>query len=572
MTAVLGLAAAAILASVTSWDEAILHRAMSDELSRSMDSLALPNARRPYYLEYRVRESHVVVLRAEFGALVEDRQEKARRGWVDVRVGTPQFDNTNFLARTGLVGAEGIGLPLEDDYGALRDALWLVTDRAYKLALEQMAQKEAYVENRTVEDYPGDLSPVEATTYLGEHVSLDQDWSRWREVVKDLAAVFKRFPSIQESGVSLLARTTNQHFINSENSHHVKGSGGFLLTAVAHSQCADGMKVADRLTIWWAIGQEPSRDHLFAETEELAERVAALSEAPRGEDYVGPAIITGQGAGEFWAQVMLANLASPRTPLGQASFKGVRREPPLVRKLRRRILPIGIDAYDDPSLDSYEGSRLVGGYPVDDDGVTPSLVHLVEDGRLVGLLMSRIPIQELRVTNGHGRGTGEWVDGQPSNTVIADRDAVPVREMLGKLAELCRAIGLPYGLIVERISPGWWADTGPSGWFGEAWPYEGPGLELLGDPIVAYRVWIDEGRWELVRGLEFADVTVRALKDVLVTGDSCYVHHYLTGPRGSPPRLPASVVAPPILLEEAELRRKDLEEATLPYLAHPSFQ
>jgi hypothetical protein len=31
-------------------------------------------------------------------------------------------------------------------------------------------------------------------------------------------------------------------------------------------------------------------------------------------------------------------------------------------------------------------------------------------------------------------------------------------------------------------------------------------------------------------------------------------------------------VAPPVLLEEAELRRKELEEATIPYLPHPSFQ
>ncbi len=564
---------AVLLASQTSWDSSVLHRAMSDELTRSMDSLALAATEQPYYLEYRVRDWHSFVVRAEFGAVVDDQEDRGRRLWVDLRVGTPEFDNTNFLGRTGVVGAPSVNLSLDDDYGALRNALWLATDGTYKEALEHLAQKEAYAENRTVEDYPGDLSPAEPASVLLEEARIQGDRQAWRDLVVDLSAVFRRYPQIQESGVSLAARATNQHFLNSEGSRHVRGGSGVVLTAVAYGQCNDGMKVGDRVVLWWEFDQEPLPEVLRDQIERLARRVSDLSQAPRAEDYVGPILFTGPGAGEFWAQVMLANLSSPRTPLGLASLGTTGNEAALARKLRRRILPEGIDVFDDPTLESFRGSSLLGGYAVDDDGVLPRRVDLVSEGRLSDLLMSRIPTKDIATTNGHGRGSGRWVDAQPSNTVIVAQDAVPNEDLLRKLRQLCAASELPYGYVVEEASSTWWADAGPSAWYRVSWPYRGSGAAaLLGDPIVTYRIWFEEDRWELVRGLEFTDVTVRTLKDVVSTGDSPHVHHYLTGPRGGPPDLPATVVAPPVLLEEAELRRKELEEATLPYLPHPSFQ
>jgi TldD protein len=568
------LSALAILAAPGApWDASVLHRAMSDELTRNMDSLALAGTEQPYYLEYRVRDWHSVVVRAEFGAVVNDQEDRGRRVWVDLRVGTPEFDNTDFMGRTGVVGAPSVNLCLDDDYGALRNALWLATDGAYKKALEDLAQKEAYAENRTIEDYPGDLSPAEPSLVLLEESQIQGDPEAWRDLAIELSAVFKRYPRIQESGVSLAARATNQHFLNSEGSRHVRSGSGVVLTAVAYGQCSDGMKVGDRVVSWWEFGEEPSSEVLLDQIEQLAQRVSELTQAPRGEDYVGPVVFTGPGAGEFWAQVMLANLSSPRTPLGLASLGAAGNEAALVRKLHRRILPQGIDAYDDPTLESFRGHDLLGSYSVDDDGVLPQRVDLVKGGRLSDLLMSRIPTKDLHASNGHGRGSGRWVDAQPSNTVIIDRDAVTNDSLLQELSRLGAASELPYGYVVEEASAKWWVDAGPSGWYMASWPYHSLGAgTLLGDPVTAYRVWFEEGRKELVRGLEFSDVTVRSLKDIVSAGSSPVVHDYLTGPRGGLPDEPATVVAPPVLLEEAELRRKELEEATIPYLPHPSFQ
>ncbi len=571
MTTLLPLVATFLLAA--NWNQTVLHRAMSDELARNMDSLALAAAERPYYLEYRVREWDRVVVRGEFGALVENREDGGRLVWVDLRVGSPEFDNTNYLAPGGTVGALSVRLPLDDDYGALRDALWLATDLAYKRALEDLARKRAYAENRTVEDYPGDLSPAEATHVLQEEAEVLGDRQHWQELVVELSEIFTQHPQVQESGASLAAQATNQHFLNSEGSRHVRGSSGVVLTAVAYGQCSDGMKVGDRVVALWDFDEEPPLAELRGRMEKLAHRVSDLSGATRGENYVGPILFTGPAGGEFWVQTLLENLSSPRTPLGSASLGSNVNEAVLVRRLHRRILPQGFDVADDPTLSSFGAQNLLGTYSVDDDGVKPHRVHLVEAGRLVDLPMSRIPTKEITGSNGHGRGSGRWVDGQPSNTIVSDTNGVPREALLDQLEELCTASQLSYGYVVEVVSPSWWADAGPSAWYRSSWPYRGPApTSMLGDPIVAYRVWFEDGRWELVRGLEFTDVTIRSLKDIVASGESPHVHHYLTGPRGGLPDLPATIVAPPVLLEEAELKRKELEETTLPYLPHPSFE
>ena len=54
----------------------------------------------------------------------------------------------------------------------------------------------------------------------------------------------------------------------------------------------------------------------------------------------------------------------------------------------------------------YDGKPLLGAYRVDDDGVPAMPVTLVEDGQLKAFYMSRVPTQEIAISNGHGRRAG----------------------------------------------------------------------------------------------------------------------------------------------------------------------
>ena len=55
----------------------------------------------------------------------------------------------------------------------------------------------------------------------------------------------------------------------------------------------------------------------------------------------------------------------------------------------------------------------------------------------------------------------------------------------------------------------------------------GGGQPPLPDPVAVYKVYVDDGREELVRGCEFGQITVASLRRILAAGDRATVHNYI---------------------------------------------
>jgi hypothetical protein len=93
-------------------------------------------------------------------------------------------------------------------------------------------------------------------------------------------------------------------------------------------------------------------------------------------------------------------------------------------------------------------------------------------------------------------------------------------------------------------------------------------------PLLAYRVYPD-GREELVRGLRFRSMNVRALKDIVASGNDEVQFDYLAN--GAPFAIVGggnyvfgcSTVAPSILFEDIELERPQVELPKLPVVPPP---
>src|SRR5947199_3373802 len=121
--------------------------AMADELDRAHKSLQLRGHEAPYFLSYAVRGVSTEEVGAKYGAVFLDHTRRERRLQVDVRVGSYQFDNTgtqelfDFDASDSGYSA-GREAPLDDDPIALRNALWLLTDEAYKKSLSAYLKKK----------------------------------------------------------------------------------------------------------------------------------------------------------------------------------------------------------------------------------------------------------------------------------------------------------------------------------------------------------------------------------------------------------------------------------------------
>ena len=112
----------------------------------------------------------------------------------------------------------------------------------------------------------------------------------------------------------------------------------------------------------------------------------------------------------------------------------------------------------------------------------------------------------------------------------------------------------------------------------------------LTSPILAYKVYVEDGRKELVRGLGFRDVSVRSLRDIVASGEDQYVNNRFLEPGGSglfrslgafiPSRfggpggqgIPAAVVAPSVLFEELEIERIGGPQQAPTLMGHPYFR
>src|SRR5580700_6151085 len=133
-------------------DNSAVLRAMKDELARSMKKLQLETLDKPYFIAYRMVETHGCSATASFGALLGSNCDPSSTGHyrsmtAEVRVGDYKLDNTNFWApmiNAGVVRISpdgGVTIPIDDNYDELRRQFWLATDSAYKSALDSLAKK-----------------------------------------------------------------------------------------------------------------------------------------------------------------------------------------------------------------------------------------------------------------------------------------------------------------------------------------------------------------------------------------------------------------------------------------------
>ncbi|HEY2823924.1 MAG TPA: hypothetical protein VGI83_00105, partial [Gemmatimonadales bacterium] len=113
--------------------------ALDVELARATTGFA--RGERPaYFVSYEVTDHRSEEIAAQNGGITAVGPRHERLLDVDLRVGNYTFDNTH----RALGGRdESDVLPLDDDAIALRTAIWLSTEDAYRTAVEDMIRLES---------------------------------------------------------------------------------------------------------------------------------------------------------------------------------------------------------------------------------------------------------------------------------------------------------------------------------------------------------------------------------------------------------------------------------------------
>jgi predicted Zn-dependent protease len=527
-----------------------LKRAMADLGNAAPDANAKQPAPKPYFLSYSVSDSESVSMTAEYGAITNSTGNRQRMADVQVRLGSPELDNTHGDHRTSALTT--IPLPLNDDRDAIARSLWYGTNRGYGKALDALLKVKTEQQVRAKEeDASADFSAEKAqAAMLPAAPKLEIDKAAWEARLREISGVFKQYPDIYYDNVEMEASNETDYFVSSEGARVESPNHVARLVVVARTRAADGMDLFRVETFEAdAAGHLPEQKAVLEKTVAMAKNLVDLRTAPITEPYNGPAILSGRASAVFFHEVLGHRLEGQRQ-------RGDEEGQTFTKLLNKPILPTFLSVADDPTLTQFHGESLSGHYAFDDEGQPARRVDLVQDGVLKTFLMSREPVASFAQSNGHGRAeTGKMPTGRQGNLIVTSTKAVSDAELREMLKAEAKKQGKAYGLFFEDISSGFAVTTRRSP----------QAFQVI--PLVVYRVFVDGRPDELVRGVSIVGTPQAALNRIVATGDQQDIFNGICGAESG--QIPVSAIAPAMLVSEIETQRQSQGTARPPIVPPP---
>jgi predicted Zn-dependent protease len=529
-----------------------LFAALQAELERSMKTLSTldPPA---YYMGYTVTETQRVDVSGSNGALLNSNEARNRWLEVAVRTGSYNLDNTHKVGERQSQSGGVAPVPIDDDAEVLRRAIWLETDKQYRVASEALIKiktgKEVKVE--TAEGRAPDFSREAPHVSIGSQVSIAVDRQPWEEKVRAYTKAFRESPAIINSIVTFSAQAQNAFQVTSEGTQLQFGQIRYRLELFIQGKAPDGMDIDRYYNFDWVDAKDvPDDKAVYAAEATMRKELEGLVAAPINDPSVGPALLTGRAAAVFFHEVFGHRAEGHRQ-------KDVTEGQTFSKKVNEQILPDFLSIADDATMKKLGKEDLLGYYQFDDEGVPAQRVPLVDHGVLKSFEMSRSPLVGFPRSNGHGRRQlGATPVSRQGNLIVQSSKTVTNAQLRAKLIELIKEQGKPFGLLIDDIAGGF-TFTGRG---------QPQAFQVL--PLVVYKVYADGRPDELVRGVDIVGTPLAALTKIVATGDTTEVFNgYCGAESGS---VPVSAASPAILTSELEVQKKESSTDRPPILPPPA--
>jgi predicted Zn-dependent protease len=532
-------------------DNHLVLNTMTEELQRNFNALKAKADPPPYFLSYEITDQNTETVSATLGVLNSSGASRNRFLDVTVRVGDAKLDNFRRVRGERVQFTSGAQVPVDDSPRALRQNMWLETDRIYRAAAERLIKiktnQQVKAEDR---DKSNDFSSEESYAHWEKPATASFDAAKWTRNVRELSREFLKYPDLLSSDVQVSFQTDTRYFVNTEGTAVQHGRGFARVIVTASAKAKDGMDVSDFESFEAADPKDlPSNEAILAALKKVGDHVEALTTARTAEPFVGPAVFSGRASGVFFHEIFGHRIEGHRQKdesEGQTFTKSV----------GEKILPDFLSVTFDPTLKRLGDVDLNGWYEYDDEGVLGKPVKAVENGVLKSFLMSRSPIEGFDHSNGHGRRQpGLEVVSRQSNLLVTSTRTVSNQKLREMLIDEIRKQNKPYGLYFEDITGGF-TTTQRSGL---------QAFKVI--PVIVYRVYADGRPDELIRGADIVGTPLASFAKIIATSDKEEVFNgYCGAESGS---VPVSAVSPAILISEIEIEKKDSSQDLLPLLPSP---
>jgi len=533
-------------------------KSMEHELKRSMDSLRIKGRPKPYFLSYLLWDVESHHMQASLGSCEMSDGDRQHLVDADLRVGNYDEDNSNFQG--GIVFGPRLRLPLpqENDTTLLRLSLWAATDAKFKVAVEQLAQKRAFLANHSGRDSLPDFSRQKVLKRYRVEPPTPPDTAKTARLGKELSGYLAGFPWLLESRVGFQYFYTTFYYVDSEGARFIETVKENTLIVALFTQAKDGAPLWDYLRVSTrdslpigdgAVGFAALKDSLNP----ILKRLDYLRSAAPLANYRGPVLFSGTAAGELLNKALLAPQAHLREPAGTGS------EPNFMVSLAgRKLFPSEVTVIDTPSMVAWQGRALFGHYLLDQQGQPAEDIKLVQDGRVKDFLMGKVPVLKAKghTSNGHWRYGG----GFPGVALLRSSKPMADADLRTRLASMGADEGTGYGLIVSKV-------------------VDDDAFKLLRHPLAVQLAVTDglDGRGSFsltppcevdmldsrtgkvtpVRGLAFPSIDTKSLRDIAAVGDMPYLHE---------PQASFSILCPSLLFSLLDLKGSRSTQPRLPLL------
>jgi TldD protein len=535
-------------------DSDVLLNSMEKELNRSYKNLKNAEEVPLYFLAYEIADYKQTHITAVIGGLFASDESEGRKLTIDVRVGSRSLDNYHRIkGYYDWQNKEGYDIPKgNSDEHSVRDALWRNTDKEYKKALEQYKK---VIANKGVtakeEDDSPDFSAERKGERFYEEVSAPQvDKKLWEEKVKKYSSALKK-DFITYSYVAFDVKTENRFFVDTEGSKIRTGNVYISLRYSVSATTQDGMEV-ERVKSYHGFSLEdiPSDEVILSDIQNSLMELKQLKSASEMATYIGPVILRNRASAVFFHEIFGHRIEGDNQ-------KDETSGQTFTKKVGQQVVSNIVSIYDDPTLERFNGVSLRGYYKYDDEGTKAERVTVVKDGILKNFLMSRTPIKNFPISNGHGRRAiwGYDVVSRMGNTIVEIANPVSYKRLREMLIEECRKQGKNYGFIFDDISGGFT-------FTGRGSPQS---FKVL--PLLVHKVYIDGKPDEIVRGVDIVGTPLTSFSKIIAGADDPDVFNGTCGAESG--YIPVSAISPSILISEMELEKSSKHLQKPPILKPP---
>lgn len=516
-----------------------ISKIVGDELQREFETLSKLSPA-VYYLAYRVDETQSWSVNGSFGNLVANNKTNTRYLTTVLRVGDETFDNTHvFKGDQAGMSFSATALPLENVDVAIKQEIWLQTDRAYKQAKSDYLAKKNQIkldDTKGVSDFSSEEAEIFSTPDLKINFT-EADIEAWEQIARHCSKLFLRDEGIKEGDVSFEYNVNRKYFISSEGTNVEQNLPYVRVMISGLIQSEEGNEMPLYKSFYAESPDKlPTELELMKETNLMVDKLIKLKNATLAEPYTGPAILSAEASGVFFHEIFGHRVEGHR-------MKDENDGQTFKTRMNEKVLPKTLSVSFDPTQRYFENQYLIGNYKYDDQGVASRKVKIIEKGVLKNFLFSRTPIEEGEKSNGHGRASiGSSAVSRQSNMFISSSKPLNNDALRKKLRKECKRQNLEYGYFFKEVTGGF-TTTGR---------YMPNAFNVF--PTEVYRVYVDGRPDVLVRGVDLIGTPLSMFSEIEAAGDDKDVFTGFCGAESG--WVPVSTISPAIFVKKIETQRK----------------